>query len=140
MAAIPKLSVLNLNGNDLNPFEEAIDHLKLLVELRSLFLNLVEESQVDYVMRALPALEELNGLPVERDLVDDDEGTSGQEGFDALGEIKEAGKESSKASEELNQELPSDILVDKDEEKQPIHIEEEEEQQEKALIKIADFK
>lgn len=115
VAALPKLSVLNLNGNDLDPFEEAIDHLKLLVDVRSLFLNLVEESQVDYVMRALPELEELNGLPVERDLVDDDDdGGSGQDGFEALGEIKEAGKESSKASEDLNPEVPAEILNAKD--------------------------
>jgi Leucine-rich repeat (LRR) protein len=114
-ASVPKISVLNLNGNDLSPFEEAIDHLQELTEMRSLFLNLVEESQVDYVMRALPELEELNGLPVERDLVeDDDEGVSAQDGFEELGEIKEAGKESSKneESEDTGHELPNEILVD----------------------------
>ena len=63
-------------------------------------MNLVQESQVDYVMRALPDLEELNGLPVERDLLDEGEEEEEGEGeedqeFEELGEIKEAGKETS---------------------------------------------
>ena len=45
-------------------------------------------------MRALPDLQELNGLPVERDLLDDE--GEGDE-FEELGEIKEAGKETSSA-------------------------------------------
>ena len=36
-------------------------------ELRSLEINLTEEDQVDLIMRHLPELEYLNGLPVERD-------------------------------------------------------------------------
>jgi hypothetical protein len=39
-------------------------------------LNLHEEEQVDFVMRTLLDLLELNGLPVERDLMDEDEGES----------------------------------------------------------------
>jgi hypothetical protein len=50
--------------------------LKDLVNLKSLFLNLHEEEQVDLVMRTLQDLQELNGLPVERDLMDDDESES----------------------------------------------------------------
>jgi len=53
--------------------------LKDLVNLKSLFLNLHEEEQVDFVMRTLQDLQELNGLPVERDLMDDDESESLQE-------------------------------------------------------------
>lgn len=50
-------------------------------------------------MRALLDLEELNGLPVERDLVDGsaegDGSESEKERFEHLGEIKEVGKETS---------------------------------------------
>ena len=53
--------------------------LKDLVNLKSLFLNLHEEEQVDFVMRTLQDLQELNGLPVERDLMDEDESESLQE-------------------------------------------------------------
>ena len=49
-------------------------------------------------MRALPELEELNGLPVERDLLEDGEG---EDDFDELGEIKEAGKETSSHQDDI---------------------------------------
>ena len=96
----PQLEILNLNGNELGQFERAVDTIKEFKHLKSLFLNLVEESQVDYVMRTLSELEELNGLPVERDLVDESDGEgdgSEQEvdRFEDLGEIKEVGKETS---------------------------------------------
>ena len=39
--------------------------------LKSLYINLQEEEQVDLIMRNLPDLEYLNGLPVDRD--DDEE-------------------------------------------------------------------
>lgn len=41
--------------------------------LKSLFINLHEEDQVDLVMRTLEDLDFLNGLPVERDILDSDE-------------------------------------------------------------------
>lgn len=41
--------------------------------LKSLYINLSEESQVDLIMRYLPVLEFLNGLPVDRDALDEDE-------------------------------------------------------------------
>lgn len=90
----PRLRNLNLNGNDLDPFEKAIDNIQAL-PIQCLALNLVEEDQVDYVMRALQSLEELNGLPVERDLVEEEDEQEEEE-FKELGEIAEAGKESSK--------------------------------------------
>ena len=61
--------VLNLNGNEFIDFTHTIRALRTIPNLKSLFLNLHEEDQVDLVMRTLPTLEELNSLPVERDLI-----------------------------------------------------------------------
>ena len=53
--------------------------------LRSVYLNLQEEEQVDMLMRQLPDLEYLNGLPVDRDaLEDDDEVADGAQNDPAL--------------------------------------------------------
>ncbi len=73
------MEIINLNGNDFDDFNQTVTILKDLVNLKSLFLNLHEEEQVDFVMRTLQDLQELNGLPVERDLMDDDESESLQE-------------------------------------------------------------
>lgn len=70
------MEIINLNGNDFDDFNQTVTILKDLVNLKSLFLNLHEEEQVDFVMRTLQDLQELNGLPVERDLMDDDESES----------------------------------------------------------------
>lgn len=70
------MEIINLNGNDFDDFNQTVIILKDLVNLKSLFLNLHEEEQVDLVMRTLQDLQELNGLPVERDLMDDDESES----------------------------------------------------------------
>jgi len=40
--------------------------------LRSLYVNLQTEDQVDLIMRHLPNLEYLNGLPVDREALDED--------------------------------------------------------------------
>ena len=50
--------------------------------LKSLFINLHEEEQVDLVMRSLEDLEFLNGLRVERDILDDNE--EGEEELSAM--------------------------------------------------------
>ena len=63
------VTILNLNGNEFIDFQHTIRALKTVPNLKSLFLNLYEEDQVDLVMRALPTLDELNSLPVERDLI-----------------------------------------------------------------------
>ena len=70
------MEIINLNGNDFDDFNQTVTILKDLVNLKSLFLNLHEEEQVDFVMRTLHDLQELNGLPVERDLMDDEESES----------------------------------------------------------------
>ena len=43
--------------------------------LTSLFINLHEEDQVDFLLRSMPALTFLNGLEVERDTIFSEEGT-----------------------------------------------------------------
>ena len=40
--------------------------------LRSLYINLQEEEQVDMIMRQLQELEYLNGLPVDRDALEEE--------------------------------------------------------------------
>lgn len=40
--------------------------------LKSLYINLTEEEQVDFLMQTLPDLEFLNGIPVEREDQEDD--------------------------------------------------------------------
>ena len=40
--------------------------------LRSLYVNLQTEDQVDLIMRHLPNLEYLNGLPVDREALEED--------------------------------------------------------------------
>ena len=52
--------------------------------LRSLYVNLQEEEQVDLLMRCLPELEYLNGLPVDRDALEDDEIADGAQNDPAL--------------------------------------------------------
>lgn len=47
--------------------------MKSLINLKSLFINLHEEEQVDFIMRTLEGLEFLNGLKVERDILEEDD-------------------------------------------------------------------
>ena len=61
--------------------------------LRSLYINLQEEDQVDLLMRLLPDLEYLNGLPVDRDALDEDPIVDGSPTINndpALAIVKEA--------------------------------------------------
>ena len=51
----------------------AVDSLCELPSLRALRINLHEEAQVDYLLRRLEGLEELNGLAVEREALFNDE-------------------------------------------------------------------
>ena len=47
--------------------------LKTIPQLKSVYLNLYQEDQVDFIMRTLDKLDFLNGLRVERDILNDDE-------------------------------------------------------------------
>jgi hypothetical protein len=66
---LPKLINFNLNGNDIpnEKFGDLVTALKTLPQLESLYINLHTEDQVDMIMRVLDDLKFLNGLPVERD-------------------------------------------------------------------------
>lgn len=72
---MPFLETLNLNNNpfDEKTFKLVIGQLQPLPRLESLYISLYEEEQVDLVMRMLENLKFLNGLPVERDILDEDE-------------------------------------------------------------------
>lgn len=71
----PSLENLNLNGNnfDDDKFQSIVTSLSTLPRLTSLYINLHEEEQVDMVMRILDRLEFLNGLPVEREILEEEE-------------------------------------------------------------------
>jgi hypothetical protein len=64
---------INLSNIQLDDFEMAVGSLATMPELKSLYINLHEEAQVDLIMRELPYLEFLNGLPVDREILDLDE-------------------------------------------------------------------
>jgi hypothetical protein len=49
-----------------------VESLKTLPHLKSVYLNLYQEEQVDYIMRTLNNLDFLNGLKVEREILDDE--------------------------------------------------------------------
>ena len=53
--------------------------MTLLGKLTSLYINLSEEQQVDYIIRSLPNLEYLNGLEVDRDEEEEEEEESSLE-------------------------------------------------------------
>ncbi len=63
--------------------------MRTLPSLRSIYLNLFQEDQVDYIMRTLEDLEFLNGLKVERDILDDDEDEEDNLGIDSVEEEEE---------------------------------------------------
>ena len=71
----PAVENLNLNGNNFeeDQFEQIIDSLATMPNLKSLFINLHEEEQVDLVMKKMVYLEFLNGLPVEREEEEEEE-------------------------------------------------------------------
>lgn len=80
---MPHLQEFDLNGNPMEDVHSAVDSLCQLPSLRALRINLHEESQVDYLLRRLEGLEELNGLAVERDALfnDGEEEEGGNDGL-----------------------------------------------------------
>ena len=71
----PALELLNLNNNPLaeEMFSYNIDILARLPNLKSLFLTLTQEEQVDMILKKLVNLESLNGLEVDRDELEEEE-------------------------------------------------------------------
>lgn len=61
------METLNLNNNRIDNVCQAVDTLEYLPNLKSLFINLNKEEQVDYILKKLPLLEYLNGVAVDRE-------------------------------------------------------------------------
>ena len=82
---LPAVENLNLNGNNFEDekFEEIIDSLVTMRNLKSLFINLHEEDQVDLVMKKMVSLEFLNGLPVEKEEGEEQEAEEAEEADEA---------------------------------------------------------
>jgi len=81
MELLKELQEINLNGNPIEDIELAVDAIKTMGQnLRCLQINLFEEDQVDYLLRQLPWLQDLNGLTVEREaLFNEDSSDDDQE-------------------------------------------------------------
>ena len=52
---------MNLNNNNFEDLYSVIDVLSTFPHLKSLFINLALEQEVDYVLKMLPNLQFLNG-------------------------------------------------------------------------------
>ncbi|TNV84525.1 hypothetical protein FGO68_gene3771 [Halteria grandinella] len=63
----PHLESINLNNNRLEDIYLTVDVLSPIPTLYSLYINLVTEEEVDYVLKKLPNLQYLNGLGVDRE-------------------------------------------------------------------------
>lgn len=106
-ACFAKIQNLNLNGVAFADFEREVEALAALPSLRSLYANLKDEGQVDIIMKTLVDLEFLNGLPVEREYLeepdsfgtdDESEQESGTSGLKGAGSIREVPEEDSDGS------------------------------------------
>lgn len=72
MSNLKNVANLNLQNIVFTDFETSVMSIATLPALRSLYVNLQTEDQVDLIMRHLPNLEYLNGLPVDRDALDEE--------------------------------------------------------------------
>ena len=68
----PQLQTLNISNVELEDFEASVAAIATLIGLKSLYVNLFEEDQVDLIMNHLPELEFLNSLAVDRDVLEND--------------------------------------------------------------------
>lgn len=64
---LQELETLNLNENEIEDIYSAVLILSHIKNLRSLFMNLTQEDEVDYILTNLPDLQHLNGLPINKD-------------------------------------------------------------------------
>jgi hypothetical protein len=71
MSALANVANLNMSNVDFDDFDQTVNSLATMKSLRSLYINLTEEDQVDLIMKKLPLLEYLNNLPVDRDGLED---------------------------------------------------------------------
>ncbi len=80
---------MNLQNIVFDNFEQSVESIATLPNLRSLYINLQTEDQVDHIMRLLPNLEYLNGLPVDRDALDEDEDENQETDQDQLAAVEQ---------------------------------------------------
>ena len=64
---LQELESLNLNDNEIEDIYSAALILSHIKNLKSLFMNLTQEDEVDYILTNLPDLQFLNGLPISKD-------------------------------------------------------------------------
>lgn len=69
LTCLTQVQELNLSGNPLVNLQSAVEALAGMSALESLQVNLHLEEEVDFLLRTLPNLKVLNGLPVERDAI-----------------------------------------------------------------------
>ena len=69
LSALVQIVELDLSGNPIENLAMAVESLQTMPALSSLYINLHEEEQVDFLLRSMPTLTELNGLEVERDAI-----------------------------------------------------------------------
>jgi len=67
---LPNLEVIDLNNNPLEDVIAVADILAGCPQLKSLFIALSVEEEVDYVLKKLPRLEYLNGLGIDREEIE----------------------------------------------------------------------
>jgi len=75
LSPLAQIVELDLSGNPIDNLNLAVESLQTMPVLTSLFINLHEEEQVDYLLRSMPGLSVLNGLEVESDAIFSEEGT-----------------------------------------------------------------
>lgn len=73
LSSLKNVANMNLQNIVFDNFEQSVESIATLPNLRSLYINLQTEDQVDHIMRLLPHLEYLNGLPVDRDALDEED-------------------------------------------------------------------
>jgi hypothetical protein len=67
---LPNLELINLNNNPLEDVIAVADILSGCPQLKSLFIALSVEEEVDYMLKKLPRLEYLNGLAIDREEIE----------------------------------------------------------------------
>ena len=67
---LPNLELINLNNNPLEEVLAVADVLSGCPKLKSLFIALSVEEEVDYVLKKLTRLEYLNGLAIDREEIE----------------------------------------------------------------------
>jgi len=67
---LPNLQLINLDNNPLEEVLAVADILSGCPQLKSLFIALSVEDEVDYLLKKLPRLEYLNGLAIDREEIE----------------------------------------------------------------------